>query len=99
MAELELELLGFDDVAERMTAAGSPIAKESVRMYYHRTLRRQRAGQKVRPGDFPLPDYHVNDRTPVWLGQTIDAWLAARPGRGAGGGGGAHKKRRKGKAK
>lgn len=31
-------------------------------------------------GQLPHPDVHVG-RTPGWLPETVDAWLAARPGR------------------
>ncbi len=44
----------------------------TIRTYLHR-------------GDMPKPD-RVIGRSPVWRRETIDAWLAERPGRGAGGG-------------
>lgn len=44
------------------------------------TVRRYRA-----TGRFPAADVQVG-QSPGWLPETLDAWQAARPGRGAGGG-------------
>lgn len=44
------------------------------------TVRRYRA-----TGNFPPADVRVG-QSPGWLPETLDAWQAARPGRGVGGG-------------
>lgn len=48
------------------------------------TVRRYRMADRARYG-FPEPD-GVLGRTPWWSRATIDAWVAARPGKGAGAG-------------
>ena len=45
------------------------------------TVRRYRSQDAT----FPEPDATLG-QSPGWLPETIDAWQAARPGRGAGGG-------------
>ena len=45
------------------------------------TLRRYRS----QDASFPAPDVTVG-QSPAWWATTLDAWQAARPGRGAGGG-------------
>lgn len=62
-------------------AAKVGITASSVRMYLKRSRRRLAEGQELRPQDLPLPDITVS-RSPAWLASTIDAWIAARPGRG-----------------
>lgn len=57
------------------------VATESVRIYLKRTRRRLRGGQALRPQDLPDADRTLG-RSPVWRQSTIDAWLAARVGRG-----------------
>lgn len=60
------------------------VSIDSMRVYHQRASRNRRAG-KPRPGDLPEPD-ETFGRSPVWTDETISAWIAARPGRGAGGG-------------
>lgn len=62
-------------------AAKVGITAASVRMYLKRSRKRLTDGQPLRPQDLPLPDITVS-RSPAWLASTIDAWIAARPGRG-----------------
>lgn len=57
---------------------------DSMRVYHQRASRNRRAGT-TRPGDLPEPD-ETFGRSPVWSDETISAWIASRPGRGAGGG-------------
>ncbi len=45
------------------------------------TIRRYRSQDP----SFPTPDATLG-QSPGWLAETIDAWQAARPGRGVGGG-------------
>jgi predicted DNA-binding transcriptional regulator AlpA len=60
------------------------LAYKTVRSYHNVAEKRRRENQS-RPGDFPPPDAQFG-RSPVWSPETIDAWKANRPGRGAGGG-------------
>lgn len=66
-------------------AARTGLAEDTVRTYLARTRARVSAGDEIRAHDFPLPDDQVSG-VPVYYAATIDRWLAARPGRGAGGG-------------
>lgn len=72
-------LMEMREVAER---AG--LKYDTVRNYHNVASARRRSGDS-RPGDFPPPDT-VKGRTPLWWPETVDGWLARRPGRGAGGG-------------
>ncbi|MDG9703797.1 AlpA family transcriptional regulator [Streptomyces sp. DH37] len=56
----------------------------TVRGYHNKAAIRRRDGTS-RPGDFPPPD-DVFSRVPLWLPDTIETWMANRPGRGTGGG-------------
>lgn len=57
---------------------------DSMRTYHQRASRNRRANTS-RPGDLPAPD-ETFGRSPVWNEETINEWIANRPGRGAGGG-------------
>jgi predicted DNA-binding transcriptional regulator AlpA len=48
------------------------------------TIQRYRSADRGKYG-FPEPDGMIG-RTPWWKPETIDAWAANRPGKGAGGG-------------
>lgn len=74
------------------TAAGrTGINYRTLRNYHHRAERHRRLAEQendpsyIRPGDLPKPDDKFG-RSPVWYPQTIDNWLANRPGQGKGGG-------------
>lgn len=73
------DYLDLHAVAER-----TGLAYSTIRHYHNSAEARRRSGAP-RPGDFPPPD-ETFGRSPAWRGATMDAWLAARPGRGAGGG-------------
>lgn len=60
------------------------IKPTSVRTMHGRSEQNRRAG-RPRPGDMPPPDGRVGN-SPVWEPETIEAWIARRPGQGAGGG-------------
>lgn len=62
-------------------AAKIGVTSETVRIYLKRTRKRIADGLPLRPQDLPLPDEQFR-RSPAWLEATIDAWIAARPGRG-----------------
>lgn len=51
-------------------AAASRAGIKTATVYSYRTR-----------GAFPAPDEVLYGRTPVWRPETIDAWLASRPGR------------------
>lgn len=74
-----MKILTLSDVARR---AG--VSDVTAQNYHHAATRRRRDGAS-RPGDLPPPD-EVISRSPVWLPETIDTWLANRPGQGKGGG-------------
>lgn len=65
-------------------AAHTGLEYTTVRGYHTLATRRRRA-HASRPGDLPKPDDHFG-QSPAWKISTIDAWLATRPGQGAGGG-------------
>ena len=75
-------LLGYEELAEYLG-----IGLESVRAYNARAVHHRRLAARtgdpnyVRPGDLPEPDLYFG-QSPVWRKTTIDAWNAARPGRG-----------------
>lgn len=72
-------LLDMHAIAER-----TGLAYRSVRNYHQTAQARRRTGT-TRKGDFPPPDQTIG-RSPAWLPETIDTWLANRPGRGYGAG-------------
>lgn len=67
------------------------IQYRTLRNYHHRAEHHRRLAEQnndpsfIRPGDLPKPD-EIFGRSPVWKPETIDAWLASRPGQGKGGG-------------
>ncbi len=80
------EILDVRTVAARLgyldtTAAAERIGVtvESLRQY------RSREPKHASRAAFPEPDAMLAGH-PAWLPATIDAWLASRPGKGAGGG-------------
>lgn len=66
-------MAGLDDLLDSSAVAELiGVKPATIRTYRHR-------------GDMPPPDRTIG-RTPVWLRDTIDRWLAERPGQGVGGG-------------
>lgn len=78
-------LLDYRAISER-----TGIAVTTLRQY-RKLANRHRAQGDPRPGDLPEPD-QVLGQTPVWEDATVEAWLAARPGRGVGGASGRARK-------
>lgn len=74
-----MNLLDLRAVAERCD-----LAYPTVRGYHNLATARRR-DNAPHAGDFPPPDDRFG-QSPVWLPETVDGWLTARPGRGAGGG-------------
>ena len=71
--------LSIVEVAQRLG-----LGEKTIRNY-HQAAARHRREKTPKPGDFPEPD-DVRGRSPGWLPETVDTWLASRPGQGAGGG-------------
>jgi len=67
--------------------------KHGSAQMYHRRAQRNRREDAVKSGDMPEPDMRFG-LTPVWERKAIEAWIAQRPGRGAGGGAAAWASRR-----
>lgn len=78
------EYLDMHAVADRLG-----LSYKTIRGYHTKASRRRRE-QDSRPGDFPAPDA-IYGGSPVWEPATVDAWLARRPGQGAGGGRPSHR--------
>lgn len=56
----------------------------TIRFHLQQARANRKAGTS-KPGDLPEPE-RTFGRSPVWRRSTIQAWVASRPGRGAGGG-------------
>ena len=52
---------------------------------YNQRARVNRRNRTPKPGDLPAADTYLGG-SPCWRRQTIEHWIATRPGRGAGGG-------------
>lgn len=65
-------------------AAAAGITPDSARTYHTRAVANRRSGSP-KPGDLPEPDITIAGR-PAWRADTIQTWMANRPGQGAGGG-------------
>jgi hypothetical protein len=61
-------------------AAMIGVTEESAQVYHTRAVRHRRDGSP-QPGDMPPPD-RTFSRTPVWTPETVQRWIAARPGTG-----------------
>lgn len=83
MAEMQRdETDPYLDTIEVAKMAG--VTYNTARFYLQQARANRRAGAP-KPGDMPEPD-RVFGRSPAWRRSTIESWLAARPGQGAGGG-------------
>ena len=60
------------------------VTYNTARFYLQQARANRRSGTS-KPGDMPEPD-RIFGRSPAWRRSTIEAWLASRPGQGAGGG-------------
>lgn len=74
------KLMGYEQVAAR---AG--VSLLTLRNSYMVKARAHRRAGTPRPGDLPEPDVTAG-ASPAWFPETIEAWLARRPGQGKGGG-------------
>lgn len=83
----EKEYLDLQAIAQLLGVQHS-----SAQMYHRRAQRNRREGT-VKRGDMPEPDTRFGV-SPVWERKRIEAWIAQRPGRGAGGGAAAWASRR-----
>ena len=67
--------MDLEDVAERIG-----VTLLSARLYHNQATRRRREGTTL-PRDLPEPDSVVG-RSPHWKKDTIEEWIARRPGKG-----------------
>lgn len=77
--------MGYREIAER-----TGVSALTLRNSYMTRARRNRRNGTPKPGDLPEPDITIG-LSPGWLPETVEAWIAARPGQGAGGGHHAHR--------
>ncbi len=75
VAAADTTLIDLDGIAALLG-----VAPNSARVYHTRATGNRRAGTP-KPGDLPVPDVVLGGR-PGWRRDTIDAWIAQRPGKG-----------------
>lgn len=75
-------LLDYDLLAEKLGISIESARAYNARATHHRKLAARTGDPNhVRPGDLPEPDAYFG-QSPAWRESTIEAWDAARPGRG-----------------
>jgi predicted DNA-binding transcriptional regulator AlpA len=75
-------LLDYEQLAEKLGIGIESVRAYNARATHHRKLAAKHGDPNyVRPGDLPEPDHYFG-QSPAWFESKIDAWDAARPGRG-----------------